>query len=523
MTVDQSIDHLNHSTASFIPRTPSYAHQQTAFDMSANKRLFALFMEQRTGKTKVVLDTVAYQYGQGTINALLVVAWPNGVHRNWITDEAPAHLPVTLPWYGLVWNARRAKQVAAKKRMENLLNFKGLSILAVNAEALTSENTKVYIRRFLAKRQVFFVADESTFMMTAGAKRRLTMQALGRQPNVRFKRILDGTPIGNHGPLDLYAQFAFLDPKLLGQPTSATFKAHYAEWEDKINHNTGTGYKVLVKYKNLDELHRRMAPHTFRILRKDCADLPEKQYVKRYVELTDEQRRVYDELRDTYKAELADGRQVTATLALTRYLRLQQILSNRLPERTEHRVCESCVGEGCDRCGELGIYESKSPPLIIDTNTNPRLDALEHELSTTQEPVIVWARFKHEVQEILAIGERLGRNPVRYDGALNDTAKAESLKAFQSGSSYLLVGNQRAGGRGLRMSAARTIIYYSNDFSLLTRLQSEDRAETMTQAKSTVIIDMCSSETIDEVIVQSLRDKKSIADTITGDRGGVWL
>jgi len=419
--------------------------------------------------------------------------------------------------------ARQASRVKFKKRLEELIVYPGLAILAVNAEAITSTNAKAYLRKFLEKRYVFFVADESTFLMTAGAKRRLTMQALGKRPNVRFKRILDGTPIGNHGPLDLYAQFAFLSPKILGQQTSAAFKAYYAEWEDKINHNTNTTYKALVKYKNIDELHRRMEPYTYRVLRKDCGDLPPKQYVKRYVELTLEQRRVYEELREQYRAELHDGRQITAVLALTRYLRLQQILSNRMPEQTEHRVCEACAGEGCGQCDELGIYESRSPPIIIDPDNNPRLETLKLELKMLTEPVLVWARFRHEVEEIMAVGRMLGKTPVRYDGTVNDQEKAVNLGLFQKGRSAMLVGNQRAGGRGLRMSAARTIIYYSNDFSLLTRLQSEDRAETLEQTHSTLVLDFCSSDTIDEIIVQSLRDRKTIADIITGDRKGEWL
>ena len=53
-------------------------------------------MEQGTGKTKVIIDNSAYLYANNKINFLVVIA-PNGVHRNWINNELPLHLPDWCP------------------------------------------------------------------------------------------------------------------------------------------------------------------------------------------------------------------------------------------------------------------------------------------------------------------------------------------------------------------------------------------------------------------------------------------
>lgn len=506
----------------YTPKRPWMAHQRKGFELSVNQRNFALLMEMRTGKSQIIYDTIAYQYLRGMIDAALVVAWPAGVHRNWITDEAPQVIPDAVKWKGYVWDAPKAKQVGHKKRQQELLAFNGLAILAVNAESITSEIAKNYIRKFLAKRRVFLVADESTFMKTAGKKRSITMHAFGNGANVVFKRILDGTPTGE-GPLDLYSQFKFLDTNILGPPDYAAFKRYYSEWEDKFKAD-GTSYPTMIGYRNLDILNQRMARVSYRVLRSDCADLPPKMYVKRYVDLSAEQLRVYNDLRDQYRAELASGQTIKADMALTRYLRLQQVLGNRLPEINSAIVCGSCMGDGCEACDDEGIIETTTPPIVIDPNNNPRLDALMHEARQLDgKKSIIWARFRIEVTEIIEQLRSIGRNPVRYDGMVSSADKALALKRFQDGDATDLVGSARAGGRGLRMSAADVMMYYSNDFALLARLQSEDRAETMDQTESTTIIDFVSPETIDETIVDALRRKKKIADIITGDKQGVWL
>lgn len=503
----------------FIPARPSREHQRVGFELSCNKPNFALLMEMRTGKTKIVLDTTVYQYELGAINALLVVAWPSGVHRNWIEDEVPQDVPSRIPYRALAWRSGRTHVKAYKQLLEDLLTYKGLAILGVNAEALTSEVCKTYLRRFLKARKLLVAADESTWMKTPGAKRTKTMRSIGRNPNVVFRRILDGTPLET--PLDLYSQFAFLDTGILGQPDFHDFKAHYSEWEEKQTKN-GQAYKVLTRYTNLDELQARIKPHSYRVLRRDCADLPPKIYRRRFVELSHEQRRVYNDLRAQYKAELHDGREVTAALVLTRYMRLQQVMSNRYPGTTTVAVCTQCDGDGCPSCSDEGVIYSKTPTTIIDIDHHPRLQALQEEL-TEPRPVIVWARFRDEIEEIINLSHSLHRKPCRYDGACSDDAKLEARRGFASGKYDTFVGNQRAGGRGVKLAAAEAIIYYSNQFSLLDRLQSEDRAEDLGRAISTEIIDFVAEDTLDEPMVEALRSKKRIADLVLQDAPGAWL
>jgi hypothetical protein len=514
------IVNTNHvQAADFMPARQLRAHQRVGFALSADAPNFALLMEQRTGKTAIVLATAAYQYEKGAIDALLVVAWPQGVHRNWIEDEVPQDIPERIPYKALAWRSGKANTKAFKNSFQELLDFKGLAILGVNAEALTSEVCKKYLRRFLKARRLLVVGDESTWFKSPGAKRTKTMRSIGQNPNVRFRRILDGTPL--ESPLDLYSQFAFLDLDIIGQPDFTTFKARYSEWEDKET-KAGQAYKALVRYTNLDELRAKIAPFSYRVLRRECADLPPKTYRKRYVQLSPEQRRVYDALRDEYRAELSDGRRVDVPLVLTRYLRLQEVLSNRLAGDVRAEVCPACLGDGCEACRDEGVLRYRLPPTVIDPTAHPRLSALEEELKEPR-PVIVWARFRHEVDEILALCQNLGRKPCRYDGVADDDQKLAARRGFAAGLYDTFVGNQRAGGRGVKLAAAEAIIYYSNTFGLLDRLQSEDRAEDLGRAVSTEILDLVAEDTIDEPIVAALRSKKSVADLVTGDDPRAWL
>ena len=85
------------------------------------------------------------------------------------------------------------------------------------------------------------------------------------------------------------------------------------------------------------------------------------------------------------------------------------------------------------------------------------------------------------------------------------------------------VGNAHAGGIGLTLTAASTMIYYSNDFSLETRVQSEDRAHRIGQRQNVLYIDIEALNTIDKQVIDALRQKKNLADLITGDRVAEWL
>jgi hypothetical protein len=533
---------------------PMWDHQRIGFLRSRDAPLFALHFEQRTGKSRVIIDTAAYRYDAGDIDALIVVAMPSGVPTNWATDEIPAYLPPRIPRMVLVWRANKASSKSFQEAADALLRFKGLACLLVNGEAITTELFLQFLRRFMPKRRCMVVGDETTMIMkTPGAKRTKKMHAIGAQKTVVLKRILDGTPVAE-GPLDLYAQYKFLDVGILGQPTFASFKTHYAEWEeqgDKAHNqayerkykelkdagntdeqasvvaknyakNVGATWLAVKTYRNMDELYRRMEQYSMRVLRSECFSLPPKIYQPHRFELTKEQRRVHDELREKYRAELRTGEKVTAQMVLVRYLRLQQIGSNVWPATQTSVLCDNCLGEGCAMCDDLGAVVQTTAAKVIDPDCNPRLDALREELRRGN-PCIVWSRFTHDIEAVLGLAGELGIAAGRYDGKTSQVEKARVKAAFQKGDLDLMSAHPQSAGRGLPLHHARDLYYFSNTFSLGTRLQSEDRAEAAHKTVGTGIVDLIAVDTIDERILSAFRAKRKLSDIVLNEDSGALL
>jgi hypothetical protein len=511
----------------YLDNTTPWAKQQEAFAAALDEAtnsfypLFALFMEQRTGKAIVTIGLAAYKYERGEIDALLVVASPAGVPANW-RDEIegtpnampPRRLPDWVKRMTVVWDCGRAEQARYKQNLETLLGFKGLSILLVPGEAVSTDNWRRYAARFVRRRRTLAVVDESSLVMArAGNKRAKILRGLAHHTQHRL--VLDGTPAGE-SPLAMYPQMAFLSTAILGADNSALFKAKYTNTLT-VTRRDGRAYPALdpeAPYKNLDEMAARLTPISFRCRRTECYDIPPKQYQPYHFDLSAEQRRVYASMESTYEAELRDGTLVSAAMVLTRYLRFQQIASNYWPSEIELTLCPDCRGHGCEACDGLGGVPSRTPPRVIDPKSDPRLTAYEDVLTLNPAPLITWARFDADVDKCMAAALRLNRRPVRYDGKVTKDQKYLNLRAFQGGIADVIVAKQSSMQRGVNAGAALAHVFYSNTFSGIQRQQSEDRTEVAGRTAGTAIIDLIARATKDEDIVLAHVSKLSLSETI---------
>lgn len=506
-------------------KTAPFQHQWNGLLMSYRKPAFALTWEPRCGKTKPTIDTAALAFLRGSINGLGVVA-PKGVDRNWLEDEIPMHMPDEIPRMCLLYRANDADKVWWKNAYKDLLRYDGLSVLAINVDSTSRANGRTALQKFLEQRRTFLSFDESADGKTPNSARTKALYHLSKR--AKAKRILDGTPAAEN-PLELFAQYRFLDPMIFGT-SYAVFKARYAVYETAYAHNPNgpdREYQKLKEYAHLDELMAKIAPITDRVQRADVFDMPDKIYQKERYQLSDEQQRVYGELRELYRTELASGAYITAANVLVRYLRLQQVLSNRFPSE-RFALCTNCHGEGCEKCEGAGVIENKNRDEghIIDTKKNPRIDALNRVIGTSRarkQPTIVWCRFRTEATDIVNLAREHGRRVARYDGSCTDDEKFKAKRGFQAGDIDFIVGNQAAGGRGITLSKGQLLVYYSNYFSLRQRLQSEDRAEAPGKKEGTDIVDLVAEGTIDEDVISALRGKKALSDMIMGDTSRVWL
>lgn len=483
-------------TDDFPYKTQPYEKQREAFLLSRDEHVFALLMEQRTGKTKVALDTAAYLYREGKIDALVIVTI-NGVHLNWVLDEVPLHLP---DWCKHSCYIHKPNNTQKQERsFQEVYRFKGgLKIFSFNFEAF-SAGTKLSRDRFelcLDNLRCLLVIDESTKIRTHSSNR--TKYLIKQGAKALYRRILTGAAV-TKGVENLYPQFKFLDTAILGHDTFTSFRNDFCVViNTPISEGSSIKFSRIVGYKNLDRLQTGIDGCSFRALLSECVDVPPKVYQRHYVELSPRQRRIYNELRDEYITEL-EGDELSEIHVLTRLMRLQQITSGWFPS-------------------DDGKFKA------ID-KVNPRMKALKEVLEVTEGKVLIFARF---VADLDAIVEVLGEKAVAYYGKISATEKRIGKERFWNDNSIeYMIANPQSMAWGHNFACADTAIYYSNFYDLELRIQSEDRMLVDPTGRDRPehlgCIDFVAPNTLDVKILSSLRTKKNLAELVLQDPRSFFL
>ena len=444
-------------------------------------------MEMGTGKSKVLIDTIGILYGKGAINAVVIVA-PKGVYRNWSTKEIPDHLPEYVDRHVAVWSpAPRKKEKADLVKLFHT-DLDKLKIFIINVEAFSTAKGVKFTENFILGHQVLFAVDESTTIKNPKASRTKAITKLAK--NTKYRRILTGSPI-TQSPLDLYSQTEVLETNLLGYTSYYSFQNHYGEVVNR--YFGGRTVRQVVGYRNLDELSQKLDSFSYRVLKSDCLDLPEKLYIRRDVTLTAEQKKLYAELKELAITELANQETVSVTNVLTQLLRLHQIV-----------------------CGHIKSDDGTETPI-----NNNRIDELIEVIAEMQGKIIIWANYRQNILEIVETLQGLfGADAVAsYFGDTTPDERERVIKQFQDPDSSLrfFVGNTQTGGYGITLTEAQNVIYYSNNFDLEKRLQSEDRAHRIGQKNNVTYVDLVAKDTVDEKIVTALRNKLDLAQEVLGD------
>jgi SNF2 family DNA or RNA helicase len=471
--------------------TEPYDHQREAFDASAEEQNFALILDMGTGKTKVTLDTVGALFEKGAIEFVLVVA-PKGVIPNWV-PEIEAHLPPRIERETALWNPSLSKKCRDELNELHTKSSK-LKFLLMNVEAFSSQKGVDVAELFVNRFKTFMVVDESTTIKNRRAKRTKALCAVGR--GAVYRRIMTGSPV-TRSPLDLFSQMAFLDPKILGFSSYYAFQGRYSIVSRR---NMGAhSFNQVVGFRRLDELTEKLSDHSYRVKKEDCLDLPDKVYTKREVAFTPEQRRAYEQMKKLALARLDSGELSTTKNVLTQIIRLQQI----------------CCGNLTDDNGEIHALPSNRIKELLDL------------CEEVQGKAIIWATWTMDIRLIAdALRGCYGVQAVStLHGETPDSERQEIVECFQDRQSELrfLVGHPKTGGYGLTLTAASTVIYYSNSYDLELRVQSEDRAHRIGQTNKVIYVDLIVPGTIDERIVKSLRAKLNVADQILGEDARDWL
>jgi len=471
-------------------KTKPYAHQLIALEKSWNKETFAYFMEMGTGKTKVLIDNLAMLYDKGKVDGALIIA-PKGVVGTWYKQELPTHLPDHIENVTVLW-----QPLITKKQQESLDELFGtdnkLHILVMNVEALSTLKGKKFASSFLNSHSSMMAIDESTTIKNSSAKR--TKNILELSNMAKYRRIMTGSPVTKN-PLDLYSQCEFLSPWLLNFQSFYAFRNRYAEM--KTIHARGRSIQVVNHFKNIGELSDKLKNFSYRVLKEDCLDLPDKIYIKRYVSLTPDQIRLYNQMK-TAALAILNGKQVTSVTVLTQLMRLHQIT-----------------------CGHFTADDGSTQS--VDSN---RLNELMSVLDETEGKAIIWANYQLSVGEIIQriIKEHGEDSYVHYYGLTSQEERQDNIRKFQEDPKCrFLIGTPQTGGYGITLTQANTVIYYSNGYDLEKRLQSEDRAHRIGQKKSVTYVDLIAEKTVDEKIVKALRKKINIASEVMGEELREWI
>ncbi len=480
-------------TVNYEFKTEPYEHQRDALDAAGQRTGFGFFMEMGTGKSKVLIDNVGQLWKTQGVEFALIIA-PKGVYRNWVTKEIPQHLPDDIPRRIIRWVSGPNKK--QKEEMRSVKDkFDGITFFVMNVESFSTikgQNAGNWLSEKFGTTGLIAI-DESTTIKNSKAKRTKTLLKIAHR--FKYRRILTGSPV-TKSPMDLFSQCEFLGPRTLGFDSYYAYQNRYAIVDRKVM--GAHSFQQIVGFRHLSELTQKVDDFSFRVLKKDCLDLPEKAYTIRYVSMTDEQVTMYNDLRNEALTLLNSGELVTAQNVMTQMLRLQQVLSG-------HIMTDN---------GELIELASR------------RLDAVLDIAEESTGKVLIWSRFRNDIQRIgKLLEENFPSQVASYYGDTPDDERQEIVTRFQDPDSGLrfFIGNPQTAGYGLTLTEANTVVYYANDFNLETRIQSEDRCHRIGQKNPVTYIDLITEDTIDEHIVGALRDKIDLGAKVLGEEARKWL
>ena len=461
-------------------KTKPFEHQRTALNKSAEVNSYAYFMEMGTGKTKTAIDNIGYLYLKKEIDTVLIIA-PKSVYTIW-SKEIQAHLPDIVERDIFQWKLDKPKA------WNWFIKSKKLKIFLMNVEALSGKTgfkeAENYLKKFPKN---FAVIDESTTIKNPKAKR--TKYILSLSKHIKFRRILTGSPV-TKSPLDLYSQCYFLDPKLLGFESFYSFRNRYAEMH-QIQMGANRFISIPKYYKNIEELEHKLDGFSFRVRKDECLDLKPKVRQKRHVTMSSEQGILYEKLRRRALAIIGDS-----TISF----------SNKLTEMIKlHQVTNGFCKDDDGKMMEFG---------------KQKINALEEIIDETDDKIIIWANYIYNIEQIKEfLATKYGKESfVEIYGATKVKDRQKAIELFQNDSKVrFFVSNPTTGGYGLTLTAANTVVYFSNNYNLEVRKQSEDRAHRSGQTGTVVIIDIITENTIDEKIMKALTIKGQIAAKTLGE------
>lgn len=457
-----------------MTKFPPAEHQREALQRVYPTDAFALLMEMGTMKTRVMIDCMTAHFYEQRIKFVIVIT-PVTVKMTTWQDELENFSACPYNFIDVESDFQARNFRVAQDR---------LNWLVVGVESLSQGKTFRALEPVTRMGLPYACGvDESTRIANHGTICTKAAFALRKQAAIRF--IATGHEIKRNIE-DLYSQFEFLDPNIIGCGNYYAFRNRYCMMG-------GFKGKEIIGYQHDDELMGLIAPHVFQC-DKSILKLPPKLYEKRMVEMSPEQKRMYIKV----KSGLMD--RVSVENTLTKTLRMQQIANGFV--NTDRWERDPITGE--KREIESELIE------VVPPSKNPKLRELLQIAKEVSHPMIVWVETQYERRIVVEALSKLGEVVQMF----GDTPKEDRrgiVQRFQSGTVPYFVGTASAGGIGITITAARTVVYFSNNQRLEYRVQSEDRAHRKGQTGSVTIIDLIAKGTVDLSVLKLHAEKIDLA------------
>lgn len=466
----------------FEYKTPPMIHQRGVLKRMAKRPAFALFWEVGCAKTHPILNEAAWHWKRGEIDTLVVFA-PSGVHEQWVTDQVVKHLPDWCPRRALVWDAG---SIRVRRNFEEAVGVYGdLLILCFNIETIARDTGLKLVQRLLKGRACTGVIDESHSIKRPSAN--TSRNAWKLRPYFTYRRILTGTEIAK-GYHDLYSQFRFLDPAIIGCNSYTEFKAEYCN-EDQ--------YHRVVGYRNLDKLLAKIEPYCMVVEIKDCPDLKigPRRFIERVVPMTLEQKRLTKDLRDQFLTTLGE-QEIDAQLAITRLQKFQQIAAGHIRDND-------------------GAWHP------VPTNS---FDAVVDLIQQVRGKVILWSDWQPDIAQLSVALKTAGITAVTVYGGNTKATNRDNIERFKTDEQVqVIVATPSSMSEGHNLQMAQTMIFHTLSFNYIDYKQSLGRNYRPGQLEMVTVYTIVRPGSPDRRLIATHADKQELASTLRGGGFKRWL
>lgn len=535
----------------YTPKTVPFRHQAECFDLHKDDPYLGILADMGTGKTKIVIDLIGYKHTKGETNRVLIVA-PNDVHAQWADEQLPTHCAVSGSVF--VYRSKTAKKHAAELTKFCISTSPELRILCVNFEVFYTAKGLELAQKFFRSSDLppTIVVDEASRIKNPEAKSVQQLFRLRREFLRGFRYIVTGTPAAK-SPVDTWSLFEFLYPGYMGCSYQAFRKEHQvlvtkrvtvksqgrvrdvkvetgldlATWQKiqayvkTVRQPDGTIPRLAVyniaqrwgmsdgdafyvarsekyaPFKNLEELQKKIAPASFAVSKADCLDLPEKVYELVKLQLSDEQKRIIQQIAK-HSVGTYGGETITLTSKAQLGLRVLQVCGGFFPHHDNNDI-------------ENYLTKPISGP-------NRKLQYILDDLPEIgNQQFLVWAVFTAEIRMLyeaiskIAVVGQIGGGDAKDD-------RRELIQAFKAGEVQGLVCHPQAAGYGLNLQAAGVQYWFSRNYRTEARLQAEDRSHRAGIKVSPVYKDLIYDIPFERAVLLSNKEGKDINDTfVTAD------